>query len=247
MEAKLKRKHDACVDGDKALGNHTADFTTDTPLQNLRTTLQGSIGSMDTYEAKRLHNLGFHTQLLHDMQTMQGEGWAICKLVEEFAKANHNTILEHQVGFHKSDFTNGSIDSRKTNAGVVFTAASANVLAMVAAGYNITALRVTGLGTSITNVTNDQGKPKADIADNVAAHDLEVAECNNILMPTRKSILNLMEAYALPKPLFYNAILDSFEILDIGKITSRRGAAKMASLIFRTSFYRKEIIHSLFH
>jgi len=217
MEASIKRKHDACIDGTRGITNHAADFVADLPLLALQTTLDNSVAKMDDYEAKRLHNLGYEQKLVQDIHTMQGESWAIAKLVEEYAKAIHNDVLEHLVGFHKSDLTSGSIDKKKTNAGIVFAAAMANVAAMVAAGYNITAARVTGLGTSIANVTSDQGTPRADIADNVAARDAEIAEVKNVLMPTRKSILNLLAAYAVPKPLTYAAVADSFEILEIGK------------------------------
>src|SRR5258708_1518310 len=114
MENRLKRKHDACVDGGHALANHSADFVADIPLQTLLATLNTSVGQMDLYETKRLHNLGFEAKLLQDLKIMQDEGWAIAKLVEEYAKAIHDSTLEHLVGFHKSDFTNGSYDSRKT-------------------------------------------------------------------------------------------------------------------------------------
>lgn len=216
MEIKIKRKHDCAIDGTRAVTNYSADFALDLPFLALQTTLDASVLKMDGFEAKRLHNLGFEQKLLNDIHIMQSESWAIAKLVEEYAKAIHDDVLEHQVGFHKSDLTSGSIDKMKSNAGIVFTAATGPVVtAMVAAGYNITAARVAGLGTAIANVTADQGTPRANTADNVAAHELEIAECNNVLWPTRKSMLNLLAAYAVTKPLTYAAVADAFEVLDI--------------------------------
>jgi hypothetical protein len=218
METKLKRKHDACVDGSVAMANHSADLGTDLPLQTLKTTIDNSIVTLDGYETHRLHNLGFESKLKHDLQTMRGEGWAIAKLVEEFAKATHDSTLEHLVGFHRSDFITGSYDSQKNVATIVFNAATpARVTAMIAAGYNITAPRVAGLGTAINDFTLDMGTPRADIADTVAYGNAERDEIKNVLMPARQSVLNLMASYAATKKLVYDAVLDGFEIVDIGK------------------------------
>jgi hypothetical protein len=217
MEDELKRKHDACVDGLRVMANHNTELSGDTPLQTLATTLGTSIGKIDDYETKRVHNLGFEQKLKHDLQTMRGEGWAIAKLVEEYAKATHNDTLQHEVAFHKSDFSKGTYDDQKRNAQIVFDAADgAVVAAMVTAGYNITAARVTALGTAITDFAADMGTPRADIADTVAYGNAEKAEIKDVLMPTRQSILNLMASYAATNKVVYDAVLDGFEILDIG-------------------------------
>jgi len=216
MDDRKKRKYNAAVAGDAAMTNHAADIAGNAPLLAKQTAMQGVILKIDDDNKKRDRDKGYATMMAKDLHTMQDDALSIAALLVEYAKQTNDDVLLHKIDFDKTDLSHGAETERKKNAQIIYDAANANVAAMIAAGYQITAPQVAALLADIGKVTSDEGGTKANIADTVAATDALDKDFVN-LKDAEESIFNFMKPYAATKPDAYNAIMDAFEPSDIGK------------------------------
>ncbi len=216
MDAIQKRKYNAGASGDHAMTLHAADFSTDTPLKDLQTDLQGILVNIADDAQKQQRNTGYASQLVTDLNKMDNAAWAMSKLEVEYAKKIVDPILQHKIDFSKTDFTHGAIADRTAHSKTVHDVVTTTVLSdMIAKGYKIDATKVSDLQSFIDKVLLDQGKPKDDIADVKSASTDLLVQLQK-LKDVEESIDNLMVPYAESNSAFYNAVTDAFEPSAIG-------------------------------
>jgi len=216
MNSRQSRKYNAAVSGRQELINHAADFTADTALINRQALLDASIERIERIEARQEADItGYAQSKFIAKFDMSQKAWVIGKLLTVFAREIGDEVLEAEIDFEKTDFLKAKDTESKDRAKLVRDRANTHLAAMTAAGYQITAAMITALSTAITDFETEEGKPRAAEGDTVAATaDLDVEFGN--LVTVEEDVLDLVVPYALTNPAFYSAVLDAFEVQDIG-------------------------------
>ena len=141
--------------------------------------------------------------------------WVMGQALVAFAEDTNNGVLLAEINFPWTQLRYGKDGNLVDRWQLIRDRANTNSVALIAGGYGVTALLITGLQTDIDAFKNWKGKPKAARADTKAQNALMIDEFKN-LDTIKESLLTRMVQFAVPNPDFYNAVLNAFEIDDIG-------------------------------
>jgi len=132
-----------------------------------------------------------------------------------FAEDTNDDVLMGEIDFPWNELRykkDGTVVDRWQ---LIHDRANTNVVALTAGGYGVNAALVGQLQTEINEFKNWKGKPKAARADTKAQNALLVEEFKT-LDTTKDSLLVRLVQFATTNPDFYNAVLNAFEVDDIG-------------------------------
>ena len=141
--------------------------------------------------------------------------WVMGQALVAFAEDTNDDVLREEIDFPWTQLRYGKDGNLVDRWQLIRDRANTNSVALIAGGYGVTALLITGLQTDIDAFKNWKGKPKAARADTKAQNALLVDEFAT-LDSLKSSLLTRMVQFAVSSPDFYNAVLNAFEIDDIG-------------------------------
>jgi len=211
------RKLNAAVAGQSVMDEllHIPIWNGQAAVVNKKTALDNCIIKIGKIEDKINDISGNSTTKSQAKETAAKTAWLAAKALTAFAEDTNDDVLHNEIDFEFTDLRFVSDNEAVDNWQLVHDRANTHVVALAAGGYGVDAAMVLQLQGEIDTFKNWKGKPKAAKADKKAQIKLlkeEFVTLDTIIESLKERIVQ----FALSHPDFYNAVLDAFEVDDIG-------------------------------
>ena len=217
MNDEQNREYNAASTGVAVLDNHTADFSGDLALKAKKTEIENKLDEIDLAKVKQQASThGATVSKGTIFKKMMTTSWIIARLLVAYGKKINDTNLIADMDKPRSSFVHTDFVNGKTLADKVFAAGGTHQVAALAAGFQLTALMVSGLGTLITDFVAAKDQPEAIKSDVQAAGILVATEIKELKVLVKDLFGDLMPPYAESNNTFYNAVNDGFQVNDAG-------------------------------
>ena len=217
MNDEQNREYNAASTGVAVMDNHLADFSGDLALKAKKTEIENKLDDIDLAKVKQQASThGATTSKGTIFKKMMTSSWIIARLLVAYGKQINNTNLIADMDKPRSSFVHTDFVNGKTLADKVFAAGGTHQVAALAAGFQLTALMVSGLGTLITDFVAAKDQPEAIKSDVQAAGILVATEIKDLKTLVKDLFGDLMPGYAESNTPFYNAVNDGFQVNDAG-------------------------------
>lgn len=217
MNDEQNREYNAASTGVAVMDNHLVDFSGDVALKTKKTEIENKLGEID--EAKVKQQASTHGATASKgtiFKKMMTTSWIIARLLVAYGKKINDTNLIADMDKPRSSFVHTDFVNGKTLADKVFAAGGTNQAAALAAGFQLTALMVSGLGDLITDFVAAKDQPEAIKSDVQAAGILVAKEIKELKTLVKDLFNDLMPPYAESNNTFYNAVNDGFQVNEAG-------------------------------
>ncbi len=236
------REYNAAVGGQTVLDNNAIIWNGKAAIVNKKGELDDSIDRLDDlHDVQEMDRTGTTVAKQNAKRTAGTSAWMVAKVMRVFAHDNNNMTLLEEIDFELSDLIFEKDSVTKERWQTVHDRANTHILALVAGGYGITALQLTGLQGEIDAFELLEGEPIAGRAAKKAATTDIVSEIK-ILREVKEDMVDLLAQFALSNTTFYNSTLDAFEINDAG---IRHQAARIVYLDDATGVRLQKVTTSL--
>ena len=217
MNDKQSRKLNAAVAGQSVMDEplNIPIWTGQAAVANKKTELDNSIINIGKIDDKINNTTGYTTAKSAAKETAARTSWLVGKAVASYAEDINDDVLRSEVNFpwnelrYKKDVT--VVDRWQ----LLHDRADTHIAALTGGGYGADAAMLLLQQGQIDTFKNWKGKPKAAIADKKALN-LSMKNEFTKLTGIVESLKERVVQFALSHPDFYNAVLDAFEVADIG-------------------------------